>query len=76
MDEYNNSIEELLKDFEELQIREIVKQVNTNQQEVLEVTLLIRTIMKKENHHTNPEVLIHLFRNILKGFLIEKDGQL
>ena len=30
MDEYNNSIEELLKDFEELQIREIVKQVNTN----------------------------------------------
>ena len=30
MNEYNNSIEELLKDFEELQIREIVKQVNTN----------------------------------------------
>ena len=30
MDEYNNSVEELLKDFEELQIREIVKQVNTN----------------------------------------------
>jgi len=30
MNEYNNSIEELLKDFEERQIREIVKQVNTN----------------------------------------------
>ena len=30
MNEYNNSIEELLKDFEELQIREVVKQVNNN----------------------------------------------
>ena len=30
MNEYNNSIEELLKDFEELQIKEIVKQANTN----------------------------------------------
>ena len=30
MNEYNNSIEELLKDFEELQIREIAKQVNPN----------------------------------------------
>ena len=30
MNEYNNSIEELLKDFEELQIRGIVKQVNAN----------------------------------------------
>jgi len=30
LNEYNNSIKELLKDFEELQIREIVKQVNTN----------------------------------------------
>ena len=28
MGEYNNSIEELLKDFEEMQITEIVKQVN------------------------------------------------
>jgi len=30
MNEYNNSIEELIKDFEEHQITEIVKQVNTN----------------------------------------------
>ena len=30
MNEYKNSIEELLRDFEELQIKEIVKQVNTN----------------------------------------------
>jgi len=30
MNEYNKSIKELLKDFEELQITEIVKQVNTN----------------------------------------------
>ena len=30
MNEYNNSIEELLRDFEELQIKEIVNQVNIN----------------------------------------------
>ena len=30
MNEYNNSIEELLKDFEEPQIKEIIKQVTTN----------------------------------------------
>ena len=30
MNEYNNSIEKLLKDFKEFEIREIVKQVNTN----------------------------------------------
>ena len=30
MKECNNSIEELLRDFEELQIKEIVKQLHTN----------------------------------------------
>ena len=33
MNEYNNSIEELSKGFEELQIREIVKQRSTNSME-------------------------------------------